>query len=112
MSENEVRDDPLSQTAVRNLFIGNAPERQSDLIGMWKELDPVFPLTPDIHEGNRIIMDAGAYRYVRPVTVSCGHFGSPDTPGGKATEGSPKARLCRHRTLPDLKNWSRRTKAA
>jgi len=65
MSENEVRDDSSVQTAVRNLFIGSAPERESELAEMWKELDLIFQLTPDIHEGDRIIMDAGAYRYVR-----------------------------------------------
>jgi hypothetical protein len=65
MSGNEVRDDHSVQTAVRDLFIGSAPERELDLTGMWKELDLIFQLTPDIHEGDRIIMDAGAYRYVR-----------------------------------------------
>ncbi|WP_369721320.1 phage exclusion protein Lit family protein [Bradyrhizobium sp. LLZ17] len=65
MSENEVRDDHSLQTAVRDLFIGSAPERESDLVGMWKELDLIFQLTPDMHEGDRIIMDAGAYRYIR-----------------------------------------------
>ncbi len=65
MPENGVRDDPSLQTAVRDLFIGSAPERESDLIEMWKELDLKFQLTADVHEGDRIIMDAGAYRYVR-----------------------------------------------
>ncbi len=65
MPENGVRDDPSLQTAVRVLFIGSAPERESDLIEMWKELDLKFQLTPNLHEGDRIIMDAGAYRYVR-----------------------------------------------
>jgi Peptidase U49 len=65
MPENGVRDGPSLQTAVRSLFIGSAPERESDLIEMWKELDLKFQLTPDVHEGDRIIMDAGAYRYVR-----------------------------------------------
>ncbi len=32
---------------------------------MWVDLDPKFQLTPDTHEGENIIMDAGAYRYVR-----------------------------------------------
>jgi hypothetical protein len=65
MSVNGVRDDSTVQTAVRNLFVGSAPERESDLIEMWKDLDLKFQLTPDIHEGDRIIMDAGAYQYVR-----------------------------------------------
>jgi hypothetical protein len=60
-----VRDDDSVQTAVRNLFMGSAPERESDLTAMWRELEPRFQITPDLHEEDRIIMDAGAYRYVR-----------------------------------------------
>ncbi len=65
MSENEIREDSSVQTAVRGLFIGSAPERESELVEMWKELDLKFQLTPDIHQGDRVIMDAGAYRYIR-----------------------------------------------
>jgi len=32
---------------------------------LWKLLNPKFQIVPDQHEGERIILDAGAYRYVR-----------------------------------------------
>ena len=32
---------------------------------MWRVLEPLFQLTDDVHQDSRIIMDAGAYRYVR-----------------------------------------------
>lgn len=65
MTADDVRDDQSVQSAVRNLFMGSAPEREDDLAAMWQELEPIFQITPDLHEGDRIIMDAGAYRYVR-----------------------------------------------
>ncbi|WP_187829423.1 phage exclusion protein Lit family protein [Labrys sp. KNU-23] len=60
-----VRDDDMVQEAVRRLFLGSAPERSHDLKLMWEELAPVFQLTPDEHQGERIIFDAGLFRYVR-----------------------------------------------
>jgi hypothetical protein len=65
MTDEGVRGDDSVQTAVRNLFMGSAPERKDDLAAIWQELEPIFQITPDFHEGDRIIMDAGAYRYVR-----------------------------------------------
>lgn len=64
MSES-VRDDRMVQEAVRQLFLGSAPERAVALNFMWQELEPVFQLTPDKHRGDRIIFDAGLYRFVR-----------------------------------------------
>jgi hypothetical protein len=52
-----IRDDDSVQTAVRNLFMGSAPEREADLAAMWEE-EPKFQITPDLHEGDRIMMDA------------------------------------------------------
>jgi hypothetical protein len=66
MSSNEaIRDDNTVQVAVRDLFLGCAQERASELADMWLELDLRFQLTPGFHEGKCLIMDAGAYRYVR-----------------------------------------------
>lgn len=62
---DETRADEEIQTSVRNLLLGGVPERKNDLEQMWIELDPVFKLTPDTHQGERVIMDAGLYRYVR-----------------------------------------------
>lgn len=59
------RDDEQVQNAIRSLFEGGAPERVSDLASLWQLLSPKFQLTPDLHEGERLVMDAGAYRYVR-----------------------------------------------
>jgi hypothetical protein len=65
MTDERFRDDDAVQTAVRNLFIGSAPERRADLAAIWQELEPKFQIAPDLCGGDRIIMDAGAYRYVR-----------------------------------------------
>jgi hypothetical protein len=65
MNGNEIRSDSTVQEAVRLLFIGSAPERTSDLANMWQDLQPLFQLTEDNHPDGRIILDAGAYRYVR-----------------------------------------------
>jgi hypothetical protein len=65
MTGDSVRDDDSVQVVARNVLKGAAPERDVDLDGLWRELDARFQVAPDIHEGERIIMDAGAYRYVR-----------------------------------------------
>lgn len=61
----EGRQDEIVQQAIRNLFLGSVPERAEELTSLWGQLDPVFQLVPDVHEDERIIMDAGAFRYVR-----------------------------------------------
>lgn len=65
MSNQNYRDDATVQTAIRNLFAGSAPERPTDLDQLWQLLGPRFQLTGDVHEGERFVMEAGAYRYVR-----------------------------------------------
>lgn len=65
MTGDSVRDDDSVQVAARNVLMGAAPERDADLDILWRQLDPIFQVAPDIHEGDRVIMDAGAYRYVR-----------------------------------------------
>jgi hypothetical protein len=68
-----------------------APERENELATLWEELDLKFQLTLDMHEGDRIIMDADAYRYVRFNNRICGHFGSPHTLHGKGIGQFPRA---------------------
>lgn len=65
MTDTELRSDTSVQVAAKQLFIGSAPERAADLTDMWLDLEPLFQLAEDIHPDGRIIMDAGAYRYVR-----------------------------------------------
>lgn len=65
MTDIELRSDIHVQDAVKQLFIGGAPERSADLANMWLDLEPLFQLADDVHPDGRIIMDAGAYRYVR-----------------------------------------------
>ncbi|RAZ89056.1 hypothetical protein DPM33_18945 [Mesorhizobium hawassense] len=65
MTQDDIRDDDDVQQAARNVLMGCAPERKTALDDMWQELNPKFQLAPDLHQGERIIMDAGAYRYVR-----------------------------------------------
>lgn len=62
---DDIRDDDGVQAAARNVLMGAAPEREIDLDNVFLNLDPRFQLAPDIHLGERVIMDAGAYRYVR-----------------------------------------------
>ena len=61
----EVRQDEIVQQAIRNLFLGSVPERAEELTSLWKQLDPVFQILPDVHQDGQIIMDAGLYRVVR-----------------------------------------------
>jgi len=60
-----LRDDEEVKTAVLNILLGSAPERKSELASMWSLLDPRFQLTDDTHEGERFVIEAGMYRYVR-----------------------------------------------
>lgn len=64
MSE-EVRTDQDVQFAARALFDGCAPERRQDIDALWVSFRPIFQFAPDIHQGKRFILDAGAYRYIR-----------------------------------------------
>lgn len=60
-----VRDDETVRRAVHNALVGCAPERESELASLWNLLAPRFQLTADLHEGERFVMEAGMYRYVR-----------------------------------------------
>jgi hypothetical protein len=64
-TQNILRQDDVVQTAAKTLFLGCAPEREDELNQLWSLLAPKFQMTGDIHDGDRIILDAGAYRYVR-----------------------------------------------
>lgn len=59
------REDEQVKTAVRNILLGSAPERESELDSLWSILEPRFQLTADTHEGSRLVMEAGMYRFVR-----------------------------------------------
>lgn len=41
MTDDETRSDADIQNAVRTLFLGSIPERESDLDQMWLELEPI-----------------------------------------------------------------------
>lgn len=60
----EVRQDKTVQRAICDMFIGSVPERAEDLAALWKDNDLVIRLFPDVHEGGRIIMAGGTYRYI------------------------------------------------
>lgn len=64
-SPTNVRDDEQGRIAARNVLLGSAPEREAELTTLWEALEPRFQLTPDTHEGERLVMEAGMYRYVR-----------------------------------------------
>ncbi|GEM_PF-656239 len=59
------REDEQVKTAVRNVLLGSAPERESELASLWSLLEPRFQLTADTHDGARLVMEAGMYRFVR-----------------------------------------------
>lgn len=59
------REDEQVKTAVRNLLLGSAPERESELMSLWDLLEPRFQLTDDTYNGVRLVMEAGMYRFVR-----------------------------------------------
>jgi hypothetical protein len=61
----EVQQDKIAQQGIRTLFLGSVPERTADLSSLWGQLAPVFQFLPDVHQDERIIFDAGLYRYVR-----------------------------------------------
>lgn len=63
--DQNIRDDDAIQAAAKNLFLGCAPERKGDLEHLWQTYSPKFQLTADVHDGENIIMEAGAYRLVR-----------------------------------------------
>lgn len=60
-----IRSDPEVQAAAKSLFLGCAPERQTDLEALWRDLDPEFQVLDDNHPEGPFIFDAGLYRYVR-----------------------------------------------
>lgn len=61
----ELRTDQDVQIAARFLFDGCAPERRQDIDALWASFRPSFQFAPDIYQGQRFILDAGAYRYIR-----------------------------------------------
>ena len=63
--QQALRTDQDVQDAVKALIHGCAPERRAEIDAIWSAYRPEFQLTPDVHEGERFILDAGAYRYVR-----------------------------------------------
>ena len=64
MSHNHREDDAV-QTSIRNLFVGCVPEKGTELLELWRSLSPTFQLLQDTHHGERFVMDAGAYKFVR-----------------------------------------------
>lgn len=60
-----VREDDAVNDAVRNALLGSAPEREAELFQLWNLLGPRFQMTEDTHCGDRFVMEAGMYRYVR-----------------------------------------------
>ena len=64
-SNRTVRQDEFVNTAAQKLFMGCAPERKNELVELWKKLDPTFQILDDEHKDGRLILDAGAYRYIR-----------------------------------------------
>jgi len=60
-----MEEDPRIQTAIKNLFIGCVPERKIELENLWAQYQTQFNLLDDIHDGERLIIDAGQYRHIR-----------------------------------------------
>lgn len=60
----QVREDEQVTAAARNALLGAAPEREEELAAVWDRIAPRFQLTGDLHNGERLVMEAGLYRYV------------------------------------------------
>lgn len=65
----DTKGDPLQegtevQTAARNMFAGCLPERDEEVKALWAEFDLRFRLAQDSHDGEKIVMRGGLYRYV------------------------------------------------
>ena len=58
------REDEQVKTAVRNVLLSSAPERESELASLWSLLEPRFQLTADTLDDARLVMEAGMYRFV------------------------------------------------
>lgn len=53
------------QAAVRDAFLGAAPERAAELEGYWESYGPQFLILADDDPVGPIIMDAGGFVFVR-----------------------------------------------
>ncbi|NRB20430.1 MAG: hypothetical protein HRU33_23585 [Rhodobacteraceae bacterium] len=60
-----MRKDIEVQEAVRQMFVGVAPERAGDLQELWDKYNPRFNILPDMGPEGNFIFDAGAYVDVR-----------------------------------------------
>jgi hypothetical protein len=65
MPANYSRTDEEVQRVVGLLLRGAAPEREEEVRQYWSRYMPLFEMTQDTHEGERFILDAGAYRTIR-----------------------------------------------
>ncbi|RQQ45889.1 phage exclusion protein Lit family protein [Burkholderia stagnalis] len=61
MLNNDKRSDAQIQQAVKALFVGLAPERESELERFWDDFQLQFCLFTD---DNGVMLEGGAYRYV------------------------------------------------
>ena len=60
-----MRNDAEVQNAARDLFVGVAPERRSELFELWKKYSLRFNVLTDAGPDGFFVFDAGAYRDVR-----------------------------------------------
>ena len=60
-----MRNDAEVQNAVRHLFLGVAPGRQSELFELWKKYNLRFNILTNAGPDGLFVLDAGAYRDVR-----------------------------------------------
>lgn len=64
-TQSPARNDEAVQFAVKNMFLGAAPEREKELVQLWDQNQLRFNLLPDDGRDGQFVMDAGAYRDVR-----------------------------------------------
>ena len=60
-----MRNDAEVQNAVRSLFLGAVPERESELSELWARYTPQFNFLTNTDSDSLFLMDAGAYCIVR-----------------------------------------------
>lgn len=61
----DTRENEQLKNAISNMFFGSVPERKDEITALIKQLDIVFGMLSDSHNGGSTIMQAGLYRFVQ-----------------------------------------------
>lgn len=65
MDPQQVRNDAVVQDAVSKMFVGVAPERETELQEIWATNDLRFNVLPDNGRDGKFVFDAGLFKEIR-----------------------------------------------